>query len=446
MKRLTYERHIQLLALAAGFPGSLITLILLWTGNFSSSTAWTLTILIVILWFGFAFSLRNRVVFSLQTLSNLLAAMREEDFSLRARGARSDDAMGEVMIEVNALSETLREQRLGALEATALLRTVMEEIDLAIFTFDNASKLRLVNRAGERLLARPVERLLGFTAEELGLAACLAGEPGRTMELGFPGGSGRWGMRRGSFRQGGLPHHLVVLSDLSRTLRDEERQAWQRLIRVLGHELNNSLAPIQSVAQGLESGLLTAAKAPELQSGPSVAILDDLRQGLGIIRSRTEALGRFMAAYARLARLPQPKLLAVNVTEWIGRTVRLETRVKVGLIEGPSVVISADADQLEQLLINLIRNAADATIETGGVVQVGWSRKGSQLDVWVIDDGPGIPNTANLFVPFFTTKACGSGIGLVLSRQIAEAHGGELALKNRTDARGCEARLRLPIG
>src|SRR6267142_2157742 len=253
MKQLSYERRVQLLALAAGFPGSLIALILLWTGNFSSGAFWTLAFLIVSLWLGFAFSLRSRVVFSLQTLSNLLAALREEDFSLRARGARSDDAMGEVIIEVNALSETLRQQRLGALEASALLRTVMEEIDLAIFTFDNHTKLRLANRAGERLLGRPMERLLGFTAEELGLGACLNGDPARTMELNFPGGAGRWGLRRGSFREGGLPHHLVVLSDLSRTLRDEERKAWQRLIRVLGHELNNSLAPIQSVAQGLES-------------------------------------------------------------------------------------------------------------------------------------------------------------------------------------------------
>ena len=445
MKRLTYERRIQLLALAAGFPGSLIALIFLWTGNYSSDAVWTLTFLIVALWLGFASSLRHRVVFSLQTLSNLLSALREEDFSLRGRGARGDDALGEVMIEVNALSETLRQQRLGALEATALLRTVMEEIDLAIFTFDNNTKLRLVNRAGERLLARPLERLLGFTAGELGLAACLEGEPARTMELAFPGGSGRWGLRRGSFRQGGLPHHLVVLSDLSRTLRDEERKAWQRLIRVLGHELNNSLAPIQSVAQGLESGLQSALKASESIRDPSSTILDDLRQGLGIIRSRTEALGRFMAAYAQLARLPQPKLLPVNVTEWISRTIKLETRAKVKLVNGPNVVISADADQLEQLLINLVRNAADAALETGGDIEVSWCRQGSQLEVQVLDGGPGLPNTTNLFVPFFTTKPGGSGIGLVLSRQIAEAHGGELTLKNRAETRGCEARLRLPI-
>ena len=452
MSSLTYEQRIQLLALAAGLPGSAVALILLWTGDYSSRTTWTLAFLIVSFWLGFAFSLRHRVAFSLQTLSNLLAALREEDFSVRGRDARRDDAMGEVMIEVNALSETLREQRLGALEATALLRTVMEEIDVAIFTFDNESKLRLVNRAGERLLARSPERLLGFTAAELGLAACLEGEHARTMELSFAGGSGRWGMRRGSFRQAGLPHQLVVLSDLSRALRDEERQAWQRLIRVMGHELNNSLAPIQSVAQSLESGLQMLTSGPEtagaaagVGAGPSAELLDDMRAGFGIIRSRTEALGRFMAAYSRLARLPAPKLAPMDVRPWITRVVKLETRVKLKLEEGPDMTISGDADQLEHLLINLVHNAADAVLENGKCASVGWARQDSQLHVWVIDDGPGIQNPANVFVPFFTTKQGGTGIGLALSRQIAEGHGGTLTLENRKDERGAEARLKLPL-
>jgi two-component system, NtrC family, nitrogen regulation sensor histidine kinase NtrY len=444
MKPLSYEHRILFLAVAAGLPGSLIALILLWTGDYSSRTIWTLALLIVGLWLGFAVSVRHRVAFSLQTLSNLLAAMREEDFSVRGRGARRDDAMGEVMIEVNSLSETLREQRLGALEATALLRTVMEEIDVAIFTFDNENKVRLVNRAGERLLARPVERLLGFTAGELGLGASLEGDAVRTMELTFPGGSGRWGMRRGSFRQAGLPHRLVVLSDLSRALRDEERQAWQRLIRVMGHELNNSLAPIQSVAQSLESGLNSLRNEGDLQPGTNRALLDDIQQGFGIIRSRTEALGRFMAAYSKLARLPAPKLAPVSVRNWISRVAKLETRVKVQIQEGPEATISGDADQLEQLLINLLHNAVDAVLECGTQANVGWSSQDSQLEVWVMDDGPGIQNTANVFVPFFTTKPGGTGIGLALSRQIAEAHGGTLTLQNRRGQKGCEARLRLP--
>ena len=445
MKPLRYERRIQLLALAAGLPGSLIAMLLLWFGDYSSQTAWTLTIVIVIFWLGFALSLRNRVVFSLQTLSNLLAAMREEDFSIRARGARSDDALGEVMLEVNALSETLREQRLGALEAAALLRTVIEEIDVAIFTFDNSHTLKLVNRAGERLLARPAERLLGFTAAELGLEGCLDGESARTVELGFPGGTGRWGLRRGSFRQDGLPHDLIVLSDLSRTLREEERQAWQRLIRVLGHELNNSLAPIQSVAQSLESNLQRVQVERPAISEAADTVWDDLRQGLAIIRSRTESLGRFMAAYARLARLPPPTLVPVELRKLVERVAGLERRNPVRVVEGPPITIQADRDQLEQLLINLIRNATEAVLETGGEVVLRWTVQLSQVQLSVIDDGPGLSNTTNLFVPFFTTKPGGSGIGLVLCRQIAEAHGGSLTLENRQGCRGCVARFLMNV-
>jgi nitrogen fixation/metabolism regulation signal transduction histidine kinase len=441
MKELGHEHRVLLLAMVAGLPGSAVALILLWTGGYSSKLAWTLTVLIVVVWLGFASATRNRVVFPLQTISNLLAAMREEDYSIRARGARLADALGEVMREVNALGETLREQRLGALEATTLLRKVMEEIDVAVFTFDENHILRLVNRAGERLVAQPAERILGLTAEELGLAACLVNEPARTVEMSFPGGSSRWGMRRTTFREGGLPRQLVVLSDLSRALREEERQAWQRLIRVLGHELNNSLAPIQSVAGSLESMLNRKPQPADWQPDA----VEDMRRGLSVIRARAEALSRFMAAYARLAKLPQPKLAPVEIDPLIRRVAGLETRLAIALKPGPTVTLPADSDQLEQLLINVIRNAVDATLETSGAVQVTWTKNARYLDVRVTDEGPGLSNTANLFVPFFTTKPGGSGIGLVLSRQIAEAHGGSLTLENRRQGRGCEARLRLPL-
>lgn len=412
-------------------------MLLLWGGDYSSRVQWTLSVLIVGLWLAFASALRERVVVPLQTLASLLAAMREEDYSIRARGTQGDDALSEVMLEVNALGSTLREQRLGALEATALLRKVMAEIDVAVFTFDAEQRLRLVNRAGERLLAQPAERLLGRSASNLGLADCLEGESARTLPMTFPGGTGRWGVRRSTFREKGLPHQLLVLTDLSRPLREEERQAWQRLIRVLGHELNNSLAPIKSMAGTLGSLVLREPQPADWQ--------EDMRRGLGVIAARAEALSRFMNAYARLARLPPPRLQPLKVGDWIRRVVGLETRLKVSLSPGAEVTIEADADQLEQLLINLLRNAVDAALETGGRVNLGWTRNGVQLEVWIQDEGPGLSNTANLFVPFFTTKPGGSGIGLVLSRQIAEAHGGTLTLENRRSGPGCEARLRLPL-
>ncbi len=447
MKRLTFEQRVLLLALAAGLPGSAVALALLWTGDFSSRVAWTLTLLIVGSWLGFAFGLRHRVAFPLQTLANILGAIREEDFSMRARGAGFGDALGEVLVEVNALGETLREQRLGALEASALLRKVVQEIEVAVFTFDANNRLRLVNRAGERLLAEPAERLLGATAEDLGLAACLEGTAARTLEMSFPGGAGRWDIRQSTFREGGLPNRLLVLSDLSRALREEERQAWHKLIRVIGHELNNSLAPIQSVAESLERRLSRSrgASAEGGIAGMSAETTDDMEKGLGVIRARAEALGRFMAAYAQLARLPQPNRRPVEVAAWIHHVARLETRLAVSVVEGPKITISADGDQLEQLLINLVHNAADAALEASGGVRVGWERGRRQLTVWVEDDGPGLSNTANLFVPFFTTKQGGSGIGLVLSRQIAEAHGGNLTLEDRRKGRGCLAKLRLPL-
>jgi two-component system nitrogen regulation sensor histidine kinase NtrY len=426
-----------LLALAAGLGSTIVALILLWTGTYSTKLEWTLTVVMVIAWLSFAFTAQSRVVFPLRTLSNLLAALREGDFSIRARGAANDDALGEVLREVNALGETLRQQRLGALEATALLRKVMEEIDVAVFAFDGGGYLRLVNRAGERMLNQPAERILGRTAGELALSECLQGETPRIEQIAFPGKSGRWEIHRGSFREAGLAHQLLVISDLSRALRDEERQAWQRLIRVLGHELNNSLAPIKSVAENLGSMLGRKERAPDWQ--------EDMRSGLNVIAARTDGLARFMNAYARLAKLPPPAIRTMDVGVWIRRVVGLEPRLGVQLSPGPEIEIQADPDQLEQLLINLLHNAVDAALETGGGVRVGWGSEDNFIEIWVQDDGPGIPNPANLFVPFFTTKQSGSGIGLVLSRQIAEAHGGSLTLENRETRRGCEARLRLPI-
>lgn len=346
--------------------------------------------------------------------------------------------MGEVMQQVNAMSATLREQRLGAMEATTLLRKVMEEINVAVFAFDSERRLRLVNRAGERLLNQPSVRLIDQSADTLGLGQYLEGEAQRTEQRTFPGATARWGVSRSLFREGGLPHQLIVVTDLTRPLREEELKAWQRLVRVLGHELNNSLTPIKSIAGSLESILARDPRPEDWET--------DTRKGLSVIASRSEALSRFMNAYATLAKLPRPVMSPVEIADLIRRVAGLETRVAPQLENGPEIILQADPDQLEQLLINVIRNAADASLETGGGVHIGWELQDSRLILWVRDEGHGLPNTANLFVPFFTTKPNGSGIGLVLSRQIAEAHGGTLTLQNAPESRGCEARLILPVG
>jgi two-component system, NtrC family, nitrogen regulation sensor histidine kinase NtrY len=365
-----------------------------------------------------------------------LEAIREGDYSIRATGAAGTDALAEVMQQVNAMGATMRSQRLGALEATTLLRKVMEEIDVAIFAFDEKRQLRLVNRAGERLLGQTAERMLEREAAELGLAEYLDDETVKTVQRVFPGGSGRWGISRSSFREGGLPHQLLVFTDLTRPLREEELQAWQRLVRVLGHELNNSLAPIKSIAGSLES---IARRDPLPKDWRQ-----DMQDGLGVIATRSESLARFMGAYAKFAKLPRPALAPVGLRELVTRVVRMEVRMPVEVAGGPEVTVPADADQLEQLLINLVKNAVEAALETKGGVRVRWEVSAWQVELRVEDEGPGLAATTNLFVPFFTTKPSGSGIGLVLCRQIAEGHGGSLTLENREE-RGCVALLRLPL-
>ncbi len=438
--RLSFELRTFLLAVAVGLPGTAAALLLLWLGPYSDRVRWIFSAVLAIAWWILANNLRQSVVRPLQTLSNILQALRKGDFSLRARLPRQPadvDALGQVMLEVNAIGATLQEQRLGAVEATALLHRVMEEVDVAIFALDDHSRLQVVNRAGERLLDETSERLRGRSAADLGLGDVLAeSAPRRIVAKTFPGGFGRWEIRRSTFREGGLPHMLVVVSDLTETLREEERQAWKRLLRVLGHELNNSLAPIRSMASTL-AGLLTRQPRPGDWE-------EDMQSGLEIIGNRSEALSRFMAAYARLARLPPPRLATLELSALIRRVAALESRLPVFVERGQPVTLQGDADQLEQLLINLVRNAVDAALETHGGVGIGWHAAGDQVEVRIEDEGLGISNPENLFVPFYTTKQDGTGIGLALSRQIAEAHGGTLTLENRRPGPGCEAVLRLP--
>jgi two-component system, NtrC family, nitrogen regulation sensor histidine kinase NtrY len=458
--RLLYEHRINLYCFLVALPGLLVSIVLVWMQPWSLESRLALLALEMFAWWLLALALQEQTTRPLQTLSNVIGALREEDYSFRARNAVAEDALGELSLEVNALADMLSDEKIRAIEATALLQRVVDEIDAPLFAFDPASILRLVNPAGEHLLKQSKARMLGRSAADLNLDKCLAADNESLVELDLKDSQARWLLRRSSFRQNGVPHTLVVLSDVSRALREEERRAWQRLIRVLGHELSNSLAPIKSIAGSLNSRVSTTAMDTDVRN--------DLQHGLEIIEARSASLHRFLEAYRRLAQMPAPVLRDVELAKLVERVASLETRIKVCVQPGPDVVFIADPDQLEQMLINLVRNATDAVLElpvssvqtkqtnsnptsepcsrseSDRKVAVRWDINDADVNLLVEDNGPGLLNPANVFTPFYTTKPSGSGVGLVLSRQIAEAHGGRIEIANRAGTRGCLVKVVLP--
>jgi two-component system nitrogen regulation sensor histidine kinase NtrY len=440
--RADFAGHLARLSLLGALPAVALAAVFIAGGG--SPIQWAALALSVAVSVVAARVIRRSVSQVLNTIANLVSAVHDGDFSVRGKSQRGDDDVAFAFTAINALADVLREQRLSALEATTLLRKVMEAIDTAIFAFDDDDRLCLVNPAGERLLGMHAARLARQSAEQLGLAAWLSGETPRKIMVDLPGAKGAWELRHGIFRQAGRRHTLVVAADVSRLVREEERQAWKDIIRVLSHEINNSLAPIASIAQGLKSNLDRPGPLPT----------DDIRHGLAVISRRSESLQRFMDNYGLLARLPPPEYAAIAIEPWLRRVAALEERVPVTL-EGPAeAVVEADEGLLDQALINLVRNAGDASLAAGTAVQIIWSidersgdsatNGGGHVRITIIDSGLGIADGAVLFVPFFTTKPTGTGIGLVLSREIVEAHHGRLSLANRKDARGCVATIVLP--
>jgi two-component system, NtrC family, nitrogen regulation sensor histidine kinase NtrY len=454
-----FERRIRFLCLFLAAPGFVLAAILLWQGKFSTGVVWTLLGGVAFLSLIAGALLMEQIIRPLQTLANVVSALRESDYSFRARGARQLDALGELALEINEFADLLQSQRLGELEASALLRCVISSMDAPVLAFDPTHLLRLVNPAAERIFHLIAGRDLGASAHDLQLAEVLDQPDRGILVLGGKSNPVHWMVRRSSFRQHGIPHTLLVLSDVSIALREQERDAFQRLIRVIGHEINNSLTPIKSIAGSLRSLIHINPSQRNTADTPGIdREVFSLDRGLKIIENRAESLNRFIQAYRQLAQLPPPALQPVSLHSLMERAVALETRVEVKLNPGPDVVLQMDPDQIEQLIINLLRNAAEAALArfpeapSNGhsatdvpEVSITWRATPQAVVILIQDNGVGLSNPSNLFVPFYTTKPGGSGIGLALARQICEAHGGVLQVANRLDGPGCGAEIRLPL-
>ncbi|MGD0156811.1 MAG: ATP-binding protein [Terracidiphilus sp.] len=432
--KLSAIRRVWWYCLLLILPGLIIVAAFVLDRRMGISLALLLAVGLLIYFALVASSLVDTIVRPLQTLSNVLASLREGDTSFRARGAGAQDAVGELAAEVNALADLFQKQRVRSLESVALVSRMFEVIHTPLFAFDRENLLQLVNNVGLKLLGTTYSRCIGRSARELGLDALLSAND-HTIHA-FGSGQARWLLRKAIFRQEGAPHTLLLLADVSVPLREEEQTAWKRLIRVLGHELSNSLAPIKSIAGSL------LARVDGLPGDAQ----HDFRRGLSVVEARADALHRFVQSYRRLAQLPPPQLRPVPLAPLLERVVLLEQRLPVDLQPGPQAILFADPDQLEQMLINLLANAADASLTNGAKpVRVTWTKNGADVEIVIEDRGMGIANSENLFVPFYTTKSSGSGIGLPLAQQIARAHGGEIALENRQDGDGARATVRLPL-
>ncbi|MGB3462651.1 MAG: ATP-binding protein [Rhodanobacter lindaniclasticus] len=429
-----FERRVLLGSWLAALPALLGMLVLLSVGVPERALCWLLAIAVLLATAWIARWQHRRVVYPLYTLAGLLEALREGDYSMR--GVQGG-VLGGAIYDINALADRLQQERLQFEDASRLLGKTLAALDSAVFVFDHDARLRLLNPAAQQLLRRDRAASLGRRADEIGLDALLAGPNAQVIRHAFPGRSGRFEIRHSPLRNEGRSGQLLVINDVGRVLREEERQAWQRLLRVLGHEVNNSLASIHSLAGTLATLIAREPLAEDWR--------EDTRGGLQVIGNRAEALGRFLAGYSKLAALPPPQKRELDLAALVPAVARLEQRMTVAVEEGAPLPVQADPDQLEQALINLLRNAIEASLPTGGTVLMRWRSEGERALIEILDDGPGLPGSDNLFVPFFTTKPGGSGIGLALVRQIAEAHEGGVSLSARDDASGALATLWLPL-
>ncbi len=440
-KIITFENKLLYLALLIGFIPSACLIIALCFLPFSLAAKILLMFFILVIVIYGAFFIRQKVVFQLRTSANLIESMNCGDHSVRARQDHSGGVLNEFNQTFNKLSESLAQQRLLTKEHQILLNKVISQIDVAIIAIDNKSGISLMNPNAEKLFKCRFEEVENWPVSTLGLQNIIAGEHRKVVEFEIEHAKKKVYIYTDEYFENGVKHKLIFITDIQSILRDEEYLVWQKLLRVLSHEINNSLAPIASISETLTRLL----KQPITQNYFEQELKADVQDGLSVITERANSLNNFIKRYQELTKLPLPDKKLVNLSSLINTVIALFGD-SIITANGPKLMVYADESQVQQVLINLVKNALQAMHgEQDGVLSIVWVKDEKLINIKLTDQGTGISNLDNIFVPFYTTKEQGSGIGLVLSRQIINNHGGDLTLANRTEQQGVEATITLPI-
>ena len=434
-RRIATELRLFLLVLSCALPGIAAIVWLSEDAGISNIARGILVIAVVVWAFVIADLVREALLGHVRTLSNLLESARMQDYTMKGTHARQPGELGELYRQINNLIDSLRVTRQGEQELLSLLERVVSEINVAIVVFDSLDCIRLVNPVASALLKVPKEKLLGVNCADTILAQLPAAVAPELVDFRFPGAAGRWQIRQHSYRHQGQASRILFIADLQQVLSDEEIMAWQRLIRVISHEVNNSLTPISSLCQTLTGMLIR----------DSAANHEDVLEGLDVIAERAKGLQDFISAYARLARLPEPQKVLFPVTQLADNLRRIFTGQALRIDPFPEAILFGDPVHLEQALINLVKNALEANPADADDVELSCRLLEGCCEFQIADHGAGIGNPENLFVPFYTTKPAGAGIGLVLCRQIGARHNGQVTLENRPEAPGAVAKLTLPL-
>ena len=444
MKKISFEKRIVWLALITSTP---LLVMLLWVMTYANISIWLILLIAFIGSLSIIYAAQQiyyTLTYQLRSLSNLLGAIVLGDYSLRARSDQGGSVLNELILSINNLSAHLSLHRIESTESQLLLQTVIEHIDVAIVAISDENKIRFMNPAAKKLLQIDQKNSEIALLKQLEVVSSFTSGCQQVVELSLGHQHGRFNVYVEEFRESGLQHKLLFITDVRTLLRSEESKAWQSLVRVISHEINNSLTPIASISQTLSRLLSRQHDAIGIHNQE---YNKDLREGLSIITERAKGLSQFVNSYKQLAKLPEPQKSSVSIRNLFHAVSNLFKDQIIQIEPAGDVQLFIDPVQLEQVFINLIKNSLEAMSQTNsqGVVFVSWQLAEPFLKLSIMDQGCGISNLGNLFVPFYSTKKQGSGIGLVLCRQIIEAHHGHLTITNNVGAQGCCVSIELPL-